>query len=188
MNLVHTIAVGDTRTPFGFKLRQDGKPVDLSDKTVKVIGKKDNGDAWIAEVETTKNPTREFTVETTNNWILDEDHKAEEGDQIIVSSTTTLPGGLTAATRLFVRDAEPNRFKVAEYPGGPAIDITSAGTGTHSYYIVGSGQYAWQDADVAAKGVFWLWVRVYDGEAYDTFPIVRKPNNRGLRIEIGEVA
>jgi hypothetical protein len=43
----------------------------------------------------------------------------------------------------------PNTFSLSTNPGGAAIDITGAGTGTHTFYIVGSVQY---DFSVTAAG------------------------------------
>ena len=184
----HVVAVGDTRSPIGFKLRnRRGQPIDLASLTLKVYGKKDDGTAWIALSAATAHPTRTFTAATTD-WITDEDNKAENGDQIVLSNSGgALPAGLAASTRYFVRDWEPNRFKVSLTPGGDIVDITGTGTGTHSYYIVGSGQYQFQDADVASgfAGTNWLWVTVTDGSSdIDTFPLVRKANSRALRVEI----
>lgn len=189
---IHILAVGDTLSPIGFALSHPATPpipVDLAGKTLKVFGKKDDGSAWIAEADATAHPTRAFTVDTTDDWIIDNDNLAANGDQIVVSNSGGgLPSGLTAATRYFVRDRQPNRFRVSLSPGGDIVDITSAGTGTQSYYIVGSGQYDFADDDVAEAGTFWLWVRVYDGSEFDTFPILRKANDRGLRVDIVEAA
>lgn len=187
--LVHTIAAGDTLSPIGFKLMHGSIPVDLAGKTLKVFGKADDGTAWIAETDATPHPTRAFTVDTDGDWIIDNDNLAENGDQIIVSNSGGgLPAGLAVATRYFVRDRQPNRFRVSLSPGGDVVDITSSGTGTQSYYIVGSGQYDFADGDVDTAGTFWLWVKVYSGGEFDTFPIVRQVNDRGLRVEIVEAA
>jgi uncharacterized phiE125 gp8 family phage protein len=42
-----------------------------------------------------------------------------------------LPAGLAALTDYFIRDASGGTFKLAATSGGVAIDITSAGTGSH---------------------------------------------------------
>lgn len=41
-------------------------------------------------------------------------------------------GGLSNGVRYYVRDADANSFKLAALPNGPAIDLTSNGTGTNS--------------------------------------------------------
>jgi len=48
----------------------------------------------------------------------------------------TLPGGLAVATDYYVRDYTANTFKLAATSGGAAIDVTSAGTGTHYVGLV----------------------------------------------------
>ena len=54
---VHRITVGDTLSPLAVNLQQKDSTgtladVDLTGKTVKVKGVKDNGDSWIAETIT----------------------------------------------------------------------------------------------------------------------------------------
>jgi hypothetical protein len=48
---VHDIAIGDTLTPFGAQLLQDGSPAPLAGKDVYFYGVKENGDVWIPETE-----------------------------------------------------------------------------------------------------------------------------------------
>lgn len=80
-----------------------------------------------------------FTVDaSTNELIFAADELYGVGDGVRVSSTTTLPGGLAAATTYYVirSDYTRKRIKlatsVANAYAGTAIDITSAGTGTHT--------------------------------------------------------
>lgn len=61
-------------------------------------------------------------------------HGLNNGDVIMVASTTTLPGGLAINTAYYVVEKATNDFKVSLTPGGTAVDITDAGTGTHSFY------------------------------------------------------
>lgn len=189
MTLLHQIVKGNTRTPFGCLLVQGRNPVDLTGLTVKAFGKKDDGTTWFAERETgvTAQPTFTFTADTSLNRILRNDHLASDGRQIVLANSGGgLPGGLTAATRLFVVQSEPNSFGVAGVPGGNLIDLTSAGTGTHSFYIVGHVSVAFESADVASVGVYWLWINVYQSSQYDTFPTARDPADRAIKIEIVE--
>ena len=66
-------------------------------------------------------------------------HGFQTGDRVRVSSATTLPAGLSAATTYYVIYVSANTFKLAttdaNATAGTAIDITDTGTGTHS--IVG---------------------------------------------------
>lgn len=58
------------------------------------------------------------------------------GLKVQVSTTTTLPAGLSASTDYFVIKIDANTFKLASSlvnaQAGTAIDITDAGTGTHT--------------------------------------------------------
>lgn len=80
-----------------------------------------------------------FTVDAaTNEIIFAADELYGVGDGVRVSSSGTLPGGLAAATSYYVirGDFGLKRYKlattVANAYAGTAIDITSAGSGTHT--------------------------------------------------------
>ena len=61
------------------------------------------------------------------------DHGLAIGDRVQVSSTTTLPAGLSAATDYFVLTVPSSTtMTVSASDGGSAVDITDTGTGTHS--------------------------------------------------------
>lgn len=93
-----------------------------------------------------------FTVTAANDTIDITSHGFSNGDRFILSSTTTLPAGLSAETLYYVVEATTNTFKLSLTVGGAAIDITDAGTGTHYLHtqfkvpdlrgsvVVGSGQ------------------------------------------------
>ena len=82
-----------------------------------------------------------------------------------------LPGGLAASTRYWVVNVLGDTFQLATSRGGAAIDITSAGTGTHSFILIGSATYDFQAADVDTAGVFHAYGRVFSGAERDTFPV-----------------
>lgn len=63
-------------------------------------------------------------------------HGLENGTCVTVATTTTLPAGLAAATHYFVIEKTADTFKLSLTPGGAAVDITDAGTGTHSFTVV----------------------------------------------------
>ena len=75
-----------------------------------------------------------FTVDTSNDYIISTDHDLIAGDVITVSTTVTLPGGLTASTNYYVLTVvDSSHFTIAASKGGTKIDITSSGSGTHTY-------------------------------------------------------
>lgn len=179
----HSVTVGDTLRPLGVIITRNGKPFDISSYTVKVRGYNDDGTAWIAETTTgvTAQPTTTFTASASSDWLVSNDHSVREGDQVVLSNSGgALPAGLAASTRYFARDVTPNNFRLAVTPDGSVVDITDAGTGTHSYYVVGTVQYDFQAADVDTAGTYWLWFGLYSGSERETVP----HDGRRLRIEV----
>lgn len=82
--------------------------------------------------------TGTFTAATTDICTKTA-HGFATGDRVRVSSATTLPAGLSAATTYYVIKLTADTFKLAttdaNATAGTAIDITDTGTGAHS--IVG---------------------------------------------------
>lgn len=76
-----------------------------------------------------------FTADASTDVITSNSHGLSDTNQIAVQTGPggTLPGGLSQSTTYFVRDATANTFKLALTSGGTAINITSAGSGTHSW-------------------------------------------------------
>lgn len=74
-------------------------------------------------------------------------HPFDTGDRIFISSTGTIPGGLSALTEFFVIDTDANTIKLASTKANAiantAIDITSTGSGTivvaHTKYLEATG-------------------------------------------------
>lgn len=181
----HRIYKANTRTPLRYMIEDDySQPADLTGLTAKVFGEDSSNASWIAEAVTgvTVHPTTAFTVDASANKIKANSHRVKEGRQIEVATTTTLPGGLEASTRYFARDVEPNAFKVSSSPDGAVVDITSAGSGTHTFKMIGEIEYDFQAADVDTVGRYKLWFNIYTGAEYDTFPRTRE----GIVIEIEE--
>ncbi len=75
-----------------------------------------------------------FTADDATDVITATGHGLSDGHAVVVKSGGTLPAGLTANTRYYVRDSTTNTLKLAATSGGAAIDITSAGSGTHTLY------------------------------------------------------
>mgnify|MGYP001272941314 CR=1 FL=1 len=80
--------------------------------------------------------TATFTAATTD-IITDAAHGLSNGDPITVSSSTTLPAGLSANTVYYVIEATTDTFKLSttHIPNGKgtAVNITDTGTGTHTW-------------------------------------------------------
>lgn len=59
-------------------------------------------------------------------------HGYSNDEQVILSTTTTLPAGLSDSVYYWVVNATANTFQVSLTKGGTAVDITDTGTGTHT--------------------------------------------------------
>eukprot|EP00913_Durusdinium_trenchii_P028459 g26687.t1 len=62
-------------------------------------------------------------------------HGLSDTDAVLLTTSDTLPAGLSVDTVYFIRDKTSTTFKLAATSGGSAIDITDAGTGTHKFHI-----------------------------------------------------
>lgn len=76
--------------------------------------------------------TANFTAATTD-IITSNAHGLLNGDRVVLTTTNTLPAGLSTGTVYYVIEKTTNTFKLAATPEGPAIDITDTGTGTHTF-------------------------------------------------------
>ncbi len=58
------------------------------------------------------------------------DHLRQVNDKVVITSSGSVPTGLTAGTMYYLRDVTSTSYKLSATRGGAAIDLTSAGTGT----------------------------------------------------------
>jgi hypothetical protein len=183
MSEAHKRMIGSTLIPLNTVIYRDSDPLDLSAYTVKFqMEGETTGTVKVAESTTgvTAHPTQTFTAAIATNLLTCAAHGVKAGDQIVVSSATTLPAGLAAATRYFAVDVGPNDFALATRPSGPAVDITTTGTGAHSFYIVGSVQKVFLAADVDTAGRYSAWWTVVSGSDFAAAPVERQ----GLVVEV----
>lgn len=75
-----------------------------------------------------------FTA-ATSDVITSNGHGLVNEDRVQFTTTGTLPAGLSLTTNYYVRDVTTNTFKVSLYQGGPAVDITDTGSGTHTFNL-----------------------------------------------------
>lgn len=84
----------------------------------------------------------------------------DTGTAVTVSSSGTLPAGLAASTNYFVINVSSTTIKLAtsilNANSGTAIDITSAGTGTHTIATVNPGTIRHIAKDARGSTQFWL--------------------------------
>jgi hypothetical protein len=74
-----------------------------------------------------------FTIDTgTNRLLVDGQNAFWDGQKVEVANVGGgLPAGLTANTTYYVRDRDGVFLRLSTTLDGPAVDITTAGTGTH---------------------------------------------------------
>ena len=86
-------------------------------------------------------------VTTGSDSLTINSHPFNVGERVYITTTATLPGGLSALTEYFIIDTDVNTIKLATTKanavGGTAIDLTSTGSGTivveHTKYLEASG-------------------------------------------------
>ncbi len=76
-----------------------------------------------------------FTVNASTDVCTSAGHNLHNGDPVTLSSTTTLPAGLSTGTTYYVINAATDTFKLSATPNGSAVNITGTGTGTHSFLV-----------------------------------------------------
>ena len=139
---------------------RDSGPVDLSAFTTKITIEQEDGTAVVTQATTglTVQPTQTFTASASTDQCTCYSHGLQNGDQVLLTTTTTLPAGLSLATRYCVVNRNDLTFQLADTPYGAPINITDAGTGTHSFAVVGSGQYLPQST--YAVGLYRVWIEL----------------------------
>jgi hypothetical protein len=156
----HVRKLNDTLLPLNVLVELNGQPVDLSAYTVTFRIEEDGGTVIQAGGSVTSHPTQTFTASGTTTLATCNGHglSLDGGQQVIVANSGgALPSGLAASTRYWTVNVTPNAFGLATLPGGTSV-IAGAGTGTHTFYIVGSLQYDFAAGDVDAAGLFRAWV------------------------------
>lgn len=150
-------------SPINFRVSfKDSGPVDLSSHTPQITIEKDDGTAIVTAATTglTVQPSQTFTADASTDLLTCYEHGAKDADQVLLTTTGTLPAPLATATRYFIVQRSDIAFGLASTPGGAQINLTDAGSGTHGFKIVGSGQYAPQST--YAVGLYRCWILLAD--------------------------
>lgn len=77
-----------------------------------------------------------FTANSTTDIFSASGHGLSNGDVLIVKSAGSLPPELAIDTRYYVINKTNNTFQLSTTSGGSAINISSNGTGTHSFAVL----------------------------------------------------
>lgn len=84
--------------------------------------------------------TKTFTA-AVSNTITSAGHGLSNGDYVVLTTTTTLPAGLSLATQYYVISAATDTFELSTTSGGSAVDVTDTGTGTHTWTKLGKSRH-----------------------------------------------
>lgn len=127
--------------------------------------------AW-TNSNVTPQPTQTWTVDTDEDCIYCVNHGLRVGQQIKLSNSGgALPAAVNDTTRYFVQRINGHHVWIGKLKTGTAIEITTAGTGTHSLCVLGHVQYQPQAADVMTTGTYKCEVRLLNpGADPNTFP------------------
>lgn len=161
--------VGDTVPLNGVSyIDADKTPLDwtATGYTPKLVIETEGGTVTLAATAITAHPTQTFTAEADDDYLTCNDNGVKDDDQIIVANSGGgLPGALAASTRYWPINISKNRFQLAAYPGGGAINLTTDGTGTNTFYVVGSWQATNAQAALSSLTVqtYRAWVAAYNG-------------------------
>lgn len=97
---------------------------------------KTNGSAPDLECDSKGPHSATFTADATTDTITSNAHELANGDLVRLSNSGgALPAGLATGTDYYVLNTATNTFKVSLTQGGAAVDITGAGTGTHTWTV-----------------------------------------------------
>lgn len=72
------------------------------------------------------------SINLTSNVITIANHGFASGTPVQLTTTDTEPGGISLLTTYYVKLLTANTFTLSASIGGANVDITSAGTGTHT--------------------------------------------------------
>ena len=112
-----------------------------------------------------------FTAAVTD-IITSAGHGLLNGTTVILTTTTTLPAGLSLSTTYYVISATADTFSLSATLGGSAINITDTGTGTHTWWSA-KRRHIFTNFGLPAGGVedFRLFLSWANGSATNDCPI-----------------
>lgn len=81
-----------------------------------------------------------FTANATTDQCTAADHMLAQDQQVMLTTTNTLPAPLATDTVYYVEgpDSDAGTFQLAATQGGAAINITTTGTGVHTVQAIGA--------------------------------------------------
>lgn len=77
--------------------------------------------------------TANFTAAAATDLITSNAHGLKSRDMVVLTTTDTLPAGLATNTVYYVINETTNTFQLSAQKDGSPVNITDAGTGTHTF-------------------------------------------------------
>ncbi len=129
--------INQTDAPVRFAVAQNTTAVATNDTAITV------GADWLTKFST-PTFTDTFTADNTTDTFTQTSHGMPNGTIIMVTSSGTLPSGLSGNTQYYVINTMTDTFQLSLTSGGSAVAISTDGSGTHTYssgfvYINGTG-------------------------------------------------
>lgn len=96
----------------------------------------DSGDVDTAptlDIDSVALPSATFTADAGTDTLTSNAHGLSNGQRVKLTTSGSLPGGVTTSGRYYVVGATTNTFQLSLTSGGAAIDLTSVGSGTHTW-------------------------------------------------------
>jgi hypothetical protein len=87
---------------------------------------------FVAILRASNYDARTFTADATANTLTSAGSSLADADSVTLTTTGTLPAPLTTSDTYTVRDFAAGVLKLSATAGGDALDLTTAGTGTHT--------------------------------------------------------
>ena len=170
---------GDEREPFArVLLSASGAAVDLTGLTCKFALDDADDSNIISATSTgvTVQPSKSFTSDTARGVLYCYDHGLQNGDQLkLTNGGGSLPSEYATNTVYYVRRVDAHAFRLVKVGSSSPITVATAGTGTHSFTLLGYINYQWQSGDLSdesqAGADYKAFFKVPDGSGgYDTYP------------------
>lgn len=154
------VVLGDVRPILNFRLSAKAGPKELASYTAAIRIEWENGDELLPETSDnlTKQPTQAFTADGSE--LVCTDHGADSDDRMILATSGTLPSGATAGIRYHPVEIIQDRLKLSLRENGNPITLADAGTGNHTFYLVGSLQFVAPVGLFTTTGLCRAWIKL----------------------------
>ena len=130
-----------------------------------------------------------FTANAATDIITSAAHGLSNEDRVVLTTTTTLPAGLSLLTKYYIINATTNTFQLSATLNGSAVNFTDAGTGTHTYTVQGkmvfTNDFGQIELILATTNVTGLTLKVQTSNQDDVnFSVAQSPTNKWSYLDL----